>query len=120
LNLDPNSKRPALIAPAPGLEQGSDTGIARDSSEQNGNGAVLPLPQNLSGKAPVDAQFDARQRRLLKLAEVDPAGARPGLALTRGLDAAKRWAAGEPGAETQVEAALADAAEALGGVRSSG
>ncbi len=54
------------------------------------------------------ALFDARQRRLAALSECDPEGARAGLALCRGLDAALR------GDLDGVAGAVNDAAEALG------
>jgi hypothetical protein len=50
-----------------------------------------------------------RKRRLLSLAEADPAQAAPGLAVCRGLDAAY------DGDLDAVEAALLDGVRALGG-----
>lgn len=58
-----------------------------------------------------------REERLSRLAEIDPEGARPGLAVCRALTAAYGVGAGEPGAQDELSAALVEAVEAIGGTR---
>jgi integrase len=108
LALDPDADEAVFLAPKPGLEAGgtdgkrartSVTGRSQQRSQRTGKDGEEP---------PDDAQFDANQRKLLKLAEVAPDLARPGLAIYRGLAAARR------GDMETVEQELAEAADALG------
>lgn len=89
-DVDPIANQAVFAAPKPGLEAGAEARklaeSERWSTESAGSGggrfsAHSPLPE---------AWFDARHRRLLKLAEIDPEGARPGLAVCQALAAAER------------------------------
>ena len=70
-------------------------------------------PETAPACAP-EALFDARQERLLKLAEVDPEIGLVGLAICRGLDAARRLGSGDANAREELERALDDAVRAAG------
>jgi len=54
-----------------------------------------------------------RELRLLKLADIDPAAARPGLAFCRAHEAAFRLAAGDEKAQATIDSALAEVMESL-------
>jgi integrase len=108
LNLDPEADESVFLAPAPGLEAGGTSGNQGKSSV-TGRSRQRAQRSGKAGEDPLDgAVFDANQRKLLKLCEVSPEEARPGLAIYRGLEAARR------GDLEAVEAELTVAADALG------
>ena len=88
LDLDRKGFAATFSAPAPGLESGALGRSEAKSSEKSGNGQKPSTTGNLAGSPLPDALFDASQRRALKFAEVDPEGARPGLAVCRAKAAA--------------------------------
>lgn len=83
------------------LPGSSVAGPSKFSSQSTGAGTSVPQL--------------TREERLSALAKLDPEAARPGLAVCRALTAAYRVGAGEPGAEADLDTALVDAVEAIGG-----
>jgi len=81
LDLDPKRLAASFRAPAPGLESGTPDGSERETTEESGNQRKQSAPRKLAEIIPIDALFDANQRRLLKFGQVDAKGAAPGIAL---------------------------------------
>jgi hypothetical protein len=92
----------------PGSIPGASTAFQHKTSPSSNDLQVFT--QELEGvSGDLRAENRRRKRRLLSLAEADPAAARPGLALVRGLDSAYL------GDLEGVEAALVECCRALGG-----
>jgi integrase len=113
VSVDPNRTRAFLELQRLDSNRGDAQGKRwnrRDLTGERGNGNSGEDGPSITW----GALFDARQRKLLALAEADPAAARPGLALCRGLESAYRLAAGDDAAIDDIEVALADAELSLG------
>lgn len=98
-------------------EQGLVPGYERTAPQLKGSVAGPSKFSSQGTGAPPSVVELTREERLSVLAQVDPDGARPGLAVCRALTAAYRVGAGEPGAEAELDAALSDpdALVAVGG-----
>jgi len=107
VSVDPNRTRAFLELQRQDSNRGEQKGKRWNRRDLNGNDGNADGPEN-GQKLTWGALFDARQRRLLNFAEVDPDAARPGLAVCRGLEAAKR------GDLEAVERELVEAVDALG------
>ena len=107
VTVDPNRTRAFLELQRQDSNRGEQTGKRWNRRDLTGNDGSEG-PQETGANLTWGALFDARQRRLLNIAEVDPEAARPGLAVCRGLEAAYR---GDGPATVE---ALREAAEALG------
>lgn len=107
---------------SPGIETGSSlqfpappllSGTKQASSESRVKTRVKVNRWNLGELGESNA---VRKRALLSLQGADPDGAKPGLALARGLDAAYLLGAGDASARGRVERALTEALQAIGQV----
>lgn len=107
VSVDPKRNRAFLELQRLDSNRGEQQGKRWNRRDIGGNDGSGEPPET-AAKVTWAALFDARQRRLLKLAEIEPGAERPGMAICRGLDAAMR------GDLAAVERELAEAADALG------
>jgi integrase len=113
-NLDPIANAAEKTVGPPGFEAGG-TRVNLGKGEENGGNSDGPIgPGILAGSGVTGAHFDAAQRRLERLVEVDPDQAGPGLAVCRGVGLAVKMAAGDEAAEADLLAALKEEARRRG------
>lgn len=113
-SLDPIATAAELSVGPPGFEAGVTDGKTEKGGANGGNSEGPIGPGILAESGVTEAHFDAAQKRLLKLAEVDPEAAAPGLAVCRGVGLAVKMAEGDRSAEEELTALLAKEAVRVG------